>query len=159
MPKKKRKQSRRSQQENPDLDPRFNLKSRLELLDQDYLHELNPEELKWLNQFNKEFINASLNKENPRKNLHKNKKLRKDCYDRNNARNRDILTRAKASKQLDDFEELVDYSNNSNYEDYLINEIDKKDVRQAIDWLADQLDKNETKFENELISETKTLKK
>lgn len=155
-PKKRRKkQNRRNQQENPDLDPRFNLKSRLDLLDQDYLNKLSPKELKWLNQFNREYVNASLNQDNPKKNLHKNKKLRKDCYDRNNARNRDVLTRAKASKQLTDYEQLVEEPGLTDYEDELIKELDKKDVREAIDWLANELDKDETKLENNLINEQK----
>jgi hypothetical protein len=160
MAKKKRKpKSRRSQQEHPDLDPKFNLRSRLELIDQDYLDKLSPEELKWLNQFNREYVSASLDSENPRKNLHRNKKLRKSCYDQNNSRNRDVLTRAKAAKLLIDYETLIEESDYNDYEEKLINELDKKQTREAIDWLAEQLDKDETVLENQLINETKGEKK
>lgn len=50
----------------------------------------------WLNKFTDEYVNANINTKNPRKNLHKSKALKKDCYDRNNARNRDVITRQKA---------------------------------------------------------------
>lgn len=92
----KPKKSKRELAEYPALDPSLNLKTRTELLDYDYLHKLNAEELKWLNKFTEEYVNASINTVNPRKNLHKSKALKKDCYDRNNARNRDVLTRQKA---------------------------------------------------------------
>lgn len=156
---RKRNKTRRDKANFPDLDPKYNLRSRLDLLDQDYLDKLTPKELQWLNQFNKEYISASLNKENPRKNLHKNKKLRKDCYDRNNSRNRDILTKAKAAKLLTDYEELIEQPNCIDYEDLLINELDKKEARNAIDWIANQLDKDDCKLENELINELKDKKK
>lgn len=87
------------------LNPGLNLKSRTELLDYDYLHKLSDEELTWLNKFTEEYVNANINTQHPRKNLHKSKAMRKDCYDRNNARNRDVLTRQRASNKsvyLDD---------------------------------------------------------
>lgn len=151
-----KKRNRRNAADRPNLDPRLNLKTRYELIDQDYLNKLSPKELDWLDKFNKEFIGASLDSENPKKNLHKTKKLRKDCYDKNNARNRDALTRAKASKQLDDFEQLVEESENNDYEDYLIEELDKKGIREAIDWLAEELEKDEERLETRLIDEQKT---
>lgn len=159
MSKKKKRKTRRENQNYPDLDPRFNLKSRMELIDQDYLDKLSKEELEWLNKFNKETISASFNQENPRKNLHKTKKLRKECYDRNNARNRDVLTRAKAANQLDDYEELVEKPESNDYEDRLIEELDKKEIREAIDYLAEALDKDGQKLEQQLINEILELDK
>jgi hypothetical protein len=152
---KKKRKNRRSESERPNLEPRLNLKTRYDLYDQDYLHKLSPEELDWLNKFNKEYVSADLDTKNPRKNFHKNKKLKKDCYDRNNSRNRDILTRAKASKQLLPFEDLDNESQNKEYEDYLISKMDEKDAREAIEWLADELEKDEEKLESNLISEQK----
>jgi hypothetical protein len=92
----KKKSNRRTKTKHPNLKPEFNLKSRTELIEADYLHKLSEAELDWLDCFNKEYVNAGFNKDN-KKNLHKTKKQKKDCYDRNNARNRDVLTRAKAS--------------------------------------------------------------
>ena len=44
----------------------------------------------------------------PKKNLHKTKAGRKDCYDRNNSRNRDVLTRQKAQNKSIYLEDIVD---------------------------------------------------
>ena len=160
MPTKKNKKktaSRRENEKHPNLDPRFNLKTRSDLLDQDYLHKLNEKELDWLNKFNKEYINAALDNERPKKNLHKTKKLRKECYDRNNARNRDILTRAKASNQLayELHPESVLSETVSGSEDELIEAIDSKEVANAITWLSEEIDKDEKTLEKTLIQELK----
>lgn len=61
----------------------------------DYIDKLSDKEKQWLNTFCEEYNNANFN--HGQKILHKTKNLKKNCYDRNNARNRDILTRAKAS--------------------------------------------------------------
>lgn len=74
-------------------------------MDYDYLHKLSDKELEWLNKFTEEYVHANLDTERPRKNLHNTKAMRKDCYDRNNARNRDVLVRQKAQNKniyLDD---------------------------------------------------------
>lgn len=151
----KKKKSKRSQSENANLDPRLNLKTRYELYDQDYIHKLSPKERAWLNKFNKEYITDDLDRENLRKNLHRTKKLKKDCDDMNNARNRDILTRAKASKQIDYFEDMDEDTDNENYEDYLIQKLDEKDAKEAVEWLANELEKDEDKLESSLINEQK----
>lgn len=88
------------------MDPRLNLKSRTELLDYDYLGKLNESELTWLNKFTEEYVHASLNSKSPKSNLHRNKKMRKDCYNRNNSRNRDVLTRGKVLNKIDGIEKL-----------------------------------------------------
>ena len=91
--------NRRNLAKYPALDPALNLKSRTELLDYDYLHKLSDIELAWLNKFTEEYVHASLDTNKPKNNLHRTKALRKDCYDRNNARNRDILVRQKAQSK------------------------------------------------------------
>jgi hypothetical protein len=104
------------------LDKSVNLKTRQDLIDYDYLHKLNKKELEWLDKFTGEWICASLDNENPRRNLHKTKKLRKDCYDRNNARNRDILTRSNATKRTKSLEDIK--KNTVEVEEGLNNKID-----------------------------------
>lgn len=159
MPSKKnknsrvKKTSRRSNHPHPELDPRFSLKTRADLIDHDYLHKLSEDELTWLNEFNKEYVSGNLNREKPRKNLHKTKRLIKDCDDRNNARNRDILTRVKAANQLADYETLVEESKDVNEEDRLIREIDKNEVIDAMQWLAEENDKEQVKVEKTLITD------
>lgn len=97
MPKRKPK-NRRSATEYPALKKQFNLKTRADAAEIDYLHKLNDKEKEWLNNFTEERVNANFNHKG--KIIHKTKALRKECYDMNNARNRCILTRAKASGQL-----------------------------------------------------------
>ena len=82
----------------------MNLRSRYELIEVDYLHKLNDKELKWLNAFNEEEINANMKHKGPK--LNRSKKAQRECYNRNNARNRDILTRGKAAADLKYMEDL-----------------------------------------------------
>ena len=56
--------------------------------------------------FTKEYVNAEIDTKRPRKNLHRTKSMKKDCYDRNNARNRCIYTREKAQGALNYTEDI-----------------------------------------------------
>lgn len=98
------KRSRRSQKDYPALEPQYNLKTRIDMIDYDYIDKLSDKEKDWLNRFTEEFTNANLNHKG--KKLHKSKKQKKDCYDRNNARNRCILTKAKASGRAVSLEDI-----------------------------------------------------
>lgn len=126
---------------------------RADLIDQDYIEKLSPKEREWLNKFNREYVSDTLDRKNLKKNLHRTKKLKKDCDDRNNARNRDVLTRAKAANQLSDYEELTETSSNNDYEDFIIEKLDQKDAIEAVEWLADNLGKDEVDLEDKIINE------
>lgn len=99
----------------PALNPSYNLRTRTDLIDYDYIDKLNDEEKAFLNKFTNEFIGASFDKEDPKKkgkrrkfkNLHKTAELVKSCYDANNSRNRDVLTRAKAMGKALYIEDVV----------------------------------------------------
>jgi hypothetical protein len=71
-------------------------KSRWEYLDMDYINDLSDEEKAVLAKFIDEYYGASLapadNPESWDKDFHDNQELRKDCMDRNNARNRDLYS-------------------------------------------------------------------
>ncbi len=99
-----KKKTRRSKAKHPALKPELNLKSRYELIDYDYLNKLSEEELDFLNRFSEEWINANLNHKG--ETLHNTPELKKDCYSRNNARNRCLLTKAKASGNSVDLETI-----------------------------------------------------
>lgn len=58
-------------------------------LDQDYIHLLDDEAKDWLNQFNQEYYRNRIKKGDPNA-LHNTDELRKDCYNRENAANRDL---------------------------------------------------------------------
>lgn len=85
---------------------------RKEYYDIDYMDQLNPEEKKWMKQFMEEYLNASFQKNkkpiHTSKDKQEAKRLRKSCYDMNNARNRCIQSRAKARRQLDRLDYLYD---------------------------------------------------
>lgn len=124
LPSTPKKKTRRSQSKYPALDPALNLKTRTDLIVVDYIHKLNDEEKQWLNKFNEEYVNCSFDRKNLKKNLAaKNKKLKKDCDDRNNARNRCILTRQKATGFIEYLEEHSE-TLGSNPEQYLNTKMD-----------------------------------
>jgi hypothetical protein len=121
---KKKKTNRRSNTKNAALDPKYTLKSRLDLLDFDYLDKLNDKDLAFLAKFAEEEIHASFS-DNNKENLNKTDEEKRVIYNRNNARNADVLTRKKTRKQLayvgDKELERIEY----NPEDALISYIDK----------------------------------
>ena len=102
------KKLKRSKVKHPNLKPTYNLKTRKDLIDFDYLHKLNEAELDFLNKFVGEAIVASFDSEDNNKNLYKNDKDKRKIYTENNARNRCILTRKKAAEELDSIETLVE---------------------------------------------------
>ena len=103
-----KKTNARKRAKHPALNPKYNLKTRTELIDYDYIDKLSEKEKAWLNAFTEEYTNANMNHKG--KKLHKSKAMKKDCYNRNNARNRDILTRAKASGQIHYLEDILNES-------------------------------------------------
>lgn len=102
----KKKKNRRSSTKYPALNPALNLKTRTDLIDYDYVDQLSEKDKAWLNKFTEEYTNDKIDRKNLEKNFHNTKKLKKDCDDRNNSRNRDILTRVKASGKLKDTETI-----------------------------------------------------
>lgn len=123
-----KKKTKRSRIKYSALDPTVNLKTRYELIaDYDYLDKLSDEEKAWLNKFTKEYVNADLDTKKKGKNLHRTKELRKDCYDRNNARNRCVWTKCKASGNFASINEVPEkIVENENYEDSLLTKLELK---------------------------------
>lgn len=97
--------NRRSKSKYPNLNPRFTLKHRQELIDFDYLDKLDEESLKFLNTFVGEWVGASFKKKSDTEycesNLHKTSEQRKELYSNNNKRNHDIYTKKSCTKGLD----------------------------------------------------------
>jgi hypothetical protein len=180
--------TKRSEAKYPALDPLLNLKTRFDNLDYDYLDQLNPKELQYLNDFTNEYTNVVFDKTKKRtmkkkktesdKNVHLrelNKKMvliveniqdlinktninytskvrlkkiitkmkttfrkqikkelvyiddtyKKDAYDRNNSRNRCVLTRARAHGKALGIDEISeDHTDNENVEDQMIAALD-----------------------------------
>lgn len=59
-------------------------------MDQDYINDLSDDEKQWLSNFMEEYMSGNF--QHKGKKLHRTKKEKKTCYDRNNSRNRDVYT-------------------------------------------------------------------
>jgi|CXWL01.1.fsa_nt_gi hypothetical protein len=133
---------RRDQVEYPALNPSYAPKNRKEVQDIDYFDKLNDEEKKWMNKFLEEYVGADLDFKNLKNNLHNTKKLKKDCTDRNNARNRDMFGFAKANNRIVGDDQIQDYHFNSANpvitEDSLIAFIDNREILERIDSIKDK---------------------
>jgi hypothetical protein len=113
--KEKKKLKKRDLDKYPALNPRLNARTRYEVLDMDYLKDLSDAELKFLNKFMAEYVSGSFKKDvvggYSDENFHKTPEERKECYTRNNVRNRCGLTIANAtghSIRSDDITALID---------------------------------------------------
>jgi hypothetical protein len=74
-------------------------------IDQDYIDGLSPEEKAWLAQFNNEYYGGKV-KKGDNTALHNSDSLRKDCYARNNASNRDLYAIKECSNLVQSDENL-----------------------------------------------------
>jgi hypothetical protein len=116
----------RSRTKNAALYPHLNLKTRYDEISDilSYVEQLNDAEKDFMNRFVEEEINANLK--------HKGKKInttkadKKRCYDRNNARNRCIYTRAKASNSAIPFSYMTEGDTSKDEMDDVIDKLDRK---------------------------------
>lgn len=112
----------------PALVKNLNLKSRQDEIEVDYINKLSIEEKEWLNKFNEEYVNASLDRENFKNNIHNTLELKQSCDKRNNDRKECVYTKAKAKDNLKYISD--DKSKNmviDDYENRLIQEIEDRD--------------------------------
>jgi hypothetical protein len=125
----KKKKTPRRKVKYPALKKQYNSRIRQEYIDYDYIDQLGKKELDFLNRFTEEETNANF--KHGGKLINKTDKEKRACYNRNNSRNRDIYSIAKARGQVIDKEDwFVDFCvmNEDEYisEDDLIDIIDKK---------------------------------
>lgn len=123
-----KKKTKRSKTKYPGLVKEVNPKTRWEYLDQDYIDKLSPKEKEWLSNFNEEYLSGNF--KHPGKKLHKTTKERRECYTRNNARNRDLYTINRTKGWVQELNpETVDsakIANPAGQEDALIDLLDLK---------------------------------
>lgn len=112
--KEKKKLKKRDLDKYPALNPKLNARTRFELLDMDYLRDLDDAELKYLNQFMAEWVSGAFKKDGDDysdQNFYKTKEERQERWRNNNGRNRCQLTIANAtgmSLRSDDISAIVD---------------------------------------------------
>ncbi len=129
--------SRRSANKYPALDPSLNLKKRYDDIYVDYLDKLTDDEKKWLNDFNSEYVNADFRHKGKRLHPKESKtitlksgkkktvdKYKKDCEDRNNARNRCTFGISKATDTLYELDSIKNTKKEGNEEDIIIEKLD-----------------------------------
>jgi hypothetical protein len=150
--KKKQTRKKRDLDKYPALNPRLNARTRFEVLDMDYLRKLSDEELKFMNQFMAEYVSGSFKKDDTgeysKDNLHKTEEERRECYTRNNVRNRCGLTVSNATGQTyraDDILEFLDGVNTegSEFSNYNI----------VSDMIVDQYSGNLEDLEDDVLEE------
>jgi hypothetical protein len=155
--KKTKPRNKREATKYPALDPALNLRSRFELFDQDYIDQLTEKEKRWLNDFNEEFINANFkhkgkrihNTETVMKTVKTTGKKRKvdlakqEAEHSNNARNRCILTKAKASGAYIEKDSLEPSQlMNSDPESELVSKLDAANVVYDFEYGSDESNEN-----------------
>jgi len=98
---------------------KYNLKTRYEEIEdlESYKDQLNDEEKEWLNSFSQEEICANFNHKGPKLNDSNDPAVRSRIYNRNNERNRCILTREKAQGALNYLED-VDIDKEKEHEEH-----------------------------------------
>lgn len=101
-------QTRRSRYKYAALEKSTNLKTRQNCIDdvKEYFNDLSEKDKEWMNTFMEEYNNANF--DHGKKHLHKTKKQKKDCYNRNNSRNRCISSREEAKGILENYGKLED---------------------------------------------------
>jgi len=100
----------------------------------DYLKKLSDEELKYMNQFMGEYVSGAFKKDETgdysEQNLHKTAEERRECYTRNNTRNRCGLTISNATGQT---------LRADNIQDFMDSITDVDELTQSINKLSDMV--------------------
>lgn len=129
-----------------------NPRTRVELLDCDYLNKLSTKELEWYAKFTEEYVHASIKRDkkgNPVKSsIHKKKEFVKDSYDRNNKRNNDLYSVTRSNGLLYDVNDSLSgkdgwYITNADLtEEALIAQIDSGQQYEELDYYEYVLSRN-----------------
>lgn len=106
------------------LEPKTFPKNKQWAIDQDYYHLLCPLDKEWMSKFNNEFYGGKIKKGDPTA-LHNTDDLRKECYNRNNAANRDTYAIKNGVGCLDFPESIEDVINMT--EDDVLDTLEARD--------------------------------
>ena len=135
----------------PALNPRLNAKTRYEILDMDYLRTLSDDELKYLNQFMAEYVSGAFKKSEDgdysKDNFHKTVEERRECYNRNNVRNRCGLTISNAIGQTFRCDDINSFVDTITCEEYV------KNANALSDRVFDEYEGSYDDLEEDILSE------
>ena len=118
----------------------------------DYIKKLDDAQLKYLNQFMAEYVSGGFKKDEDgdysEENLHKTAEERRECYTRNNTRNRCGLTISNATGQTYRCDDINDFLDN-------ITDVDSMVTSSNVfsDYVHDSYDGDYEKLEEELLVE------
>ncbi|MFM1781356.1 MAG: hypothetical protein RLZZ181_121 [Pseudomonadota bacterium] len=119
MEKKTKKKTRRSKQKYPGLVKGCYSKIKQEFFDIDYVNKLTEEEKQWLN----DFMNGDLGANTKNNPVFEEYEEKRECWKKNNARNRDIYSIARATGTLSGY--TINPSDSIDLEESLIEHIDE----------------------------------
>lgn len=129
----------RKNEKYPSLKKEFNLPRYQEQIDFDYLHKLNNDELKWLNDFMSEYLGGDFRNRGKDNALHNTPELRRECYNYANRVNRDIYNRQRhdilypnQQQSPVDSEESMAFNETYDIEDAIIDKIDSEPPKPSI---------------------------
>lgn len=118
--------TRRSKVKYPGLHPELHPKTRHEHLEVDYVDQLSDKDKAWLSTFNEEYVGCDFHHKGRK--LHKTKALRRECYSRNNSRNRDLYTISRTRGWVmpleEGFNQREELPSHFDHEDVLVTLID-----------------------------------
>jgi hypothetical protein len=118
----------------------------------DYLKKLDEESLYYLNQFMAEYVSGAFKKDESggysSKNLHKTPEERRECYTRNNTRNRCGLTVSNATGQTLRFDNINDFVDSLVDPDEL-----SESVNKVSDLIFDEYDGDYSSVEQSVLQE------
>jgi hypothetical protein len=94
------------------------------------MRPLTEEEKDWLDKFYGEYVNASVPKDGTA--MHDTDELRKDCYNKNNARNRCLMNQTQKTGKLvyltpKEYDKKLEQSDWDVHKHYIINDADLED--------------------------------
>lgn len=122
---------KRDKTKTPGLEKNLFSKIKQEYFDIDYIEKLSESEKLWLSQFMEEYLGANVSKDRMQRVygkdvLHKEDVKRKNCFNMNNARNRDVYSVSRVTGKITFAEDVVEKPQLDRYEmeDELIDFID-----------------------------------
>lgn len=125
--------NRRESKKYPAVDVTLNLKTRYEEISDvaEYFDTLPEDAKEWMHSFVEEYINAKFNHKG--KKIHRKTKQKREIYNRNNARNRDILTQSKACGKYVEMDNPMSKKIGVGelMEDYIVAKVDQEREKQT----------------------------